>query len=275
MRQTLAALAAALVAFVAHAAEDDGDFAASKGSAAEAQLHERLKAAIRTIPGTDTQYLIGGYLQLDALATRKKQDGDEQNTFIVSTTPFGPARSDYRLSVRQSQINWLSRTPTSVGDVVTRLEANLFPLDGETAPDAQPALRAVRRLADRRQDLLHLHGRRRAADDARLQRAERRHVRAAMARARLDPVRFRLGAPGRAGGAAGGPQRGRRRVQRPVERAPAGSCSARALRGRLRARATRRALAEHRRHGREPVRDARAARERHRRVAVGLAQCPR
>jgi hypothetical protein len=89
---------------------------------------------VRTIPGTDTQYLIGGYLQLDGIATRKKQDGDEQDTFFVSATPFGPADADYRLSVRQSQINWLSRTPTQIGHLWSRLEANLFPLDGKTAP---------------------------------------------------------------------------------------------------------------------------------------------
>ena len=134
MRRALGAVAASLLALGAPAAEDDGDFAASKGSAAEAQLHARLRAAVRTIPGTDTEYLIGGYLQLDGLATRKKQDDDEQDTFIVSTIPFGPADHDYRLSVRQSQINWLSRTPSSIGDVWTRLEANLFPLDGKTAP---------------------------------------------------------------------------------------------------------------------------------------------
>jgi hypothetical protein len=38
-------------------------------------LHDRLRASVRTIPGTETQYLIGGYLQLDGIATRKKQDG--------------------------------------------------------------------------------------------------------------------------------------------------------------------------------------------------------
>jgi hypothetical protein len=95
MRRAFGAVAASALALGALAAEDDGDFAASKGSAAEAQLHARLKAAVRTIPGTDTQYLIGGYLQLDGLATRKKQDDDEQDTFIVSTIPFGPADSDY------------------------------------------------------------------------------------------------------------------------------------------------------------------------------------
>jgi hypothetical protein len=134
MKRLLAASLLLLLALGAQATEDNGDFAASKGSAAEAQLHERLKSAVRTIPGTDTQYLIGGYVQLDGLATRKKQDGDEQDTFIVSTIPFGPADADYRLSVRQSQIDWLSRTPTPLGHVWSRLEANLFPLDGKTSP---------------------------------------------------------------------------------------------------------------------------------------------
>jgi hypothetical protein len=135
MSRALAVAAASLLAAGAIAAEEETDFAASKGSALEAQLHERLKARIRTIPGTDTEFLVGGYLQLDGIATRKKQDDDEQNTFIVSATPFGPADADYRLSIRQSQFNWLSRTPTAAGDVWTRLEANLFPLDGKTAPE--------------------------------------------------------------------------------------------------------------------------------------------
>lgn len=135
MRRGLAAAAASLAALGAAAAEDDADFAASKGSALEAQLHERLKARIRTIPGTDTEYLVGGYLQLDGIASRKKQDGDEQSTFIVSTTPFGPSSADYRLSVRQSNFQWLSRTPSPIGDIWSRLEANLFPLDGKTAPE--------------------------------------------------------------------------------------------------------------------------------------------
>lgn len=134
MKRAAAAVTASVVALGAPAAEDDGDFEAAKGSQAEAQLHARLKAAVRTIPGTDTQFLIGGYLQLDGIATRRKQDGDEQDTFFVSSTPFGPADADYRLSVRQSQINWLSRTPTPIGHVWSRLEANLFPLDGKTAP---------------------------------------------------------------------------------------------------------------------------------------------
>ena len=128
-----ALLVALFVPYSALAAEGDADFAASKGSAAEAQLKERMRAAIRTIPGTDTQYLVGGYLQVDGIATRKRQDGDEQNTFFASSIPFGAAGSDQRLSARQSQFNWLSRTPTGSGPVDARLEANLFPLDGTTA----------------------------------------------------------------------------------------------------------------------------------------------
>jgi hypothetical protein len=43
---------------------------------------------VRTVPRTDTQCFIGGYLQVDGIATRRKQYGDEQDTFGVSTTPF-------------------------------------------------------------------------------------------------------------------------------------------------------------------------------------------
>ena len=132
MRQTLAALAASVVALGVHAGEGNGDFAASKGEGAEEQLKQRMRERVRAIPDTDTQYFIGGYLQVDAIAARKLQDGDEQNTFFASSIPFGPADRDYRLSARQSQFNWVSRTPTGAGPVWTRLEANLFPLDGTT-----------------------------------------------------------------------------------------------------------------------------------------------
>jgi hypothetical protein len=132
-----AALTFALCTLAVAAAADEkapADFAASKGVSAEEQLKRRLLARVRTIPGTDTQFLVGGYLQVDGIASRKKQDGDEQDTFIVSTTPFGAANRDYRASIRQSQINWVSRTPSAAGPFWTRLEANLFPLDGTTAP---------------------------------------------------------------------------------------------------------------------------------------------
>jgi len=132
MKRALAALSALAFAFPVLAGEENEDFAASKGAGAEAQLEHRLRAAVRTIPGTDTQYLVGGYLQVDGIATRRRQIGDEQNTFFASSVPFGAANSDQRLSARQSQINWISRTPTGSGPVETRLEANLFPLDGTT-----------------------------------------------------------------------------------------------------------------------------------------------
>ena len=120
----LATIAAPALSLNAHAAEDEtgaasaSDFAASKGAGAEAQLRERLRARVRTIPGTETQYFIGGYLQLDGIATRRKQDGDEQDTFIVSTTPF---------------VNLLHRlTPTlAVGAEVLWGEASR--VDGATA----------------------------------------------------------------------------------------------------------------------------------------------
>jgi hypothetical protein len=128
----LLALIALIAAPPAWADGEESDFAASKGSAAEAQLEKRLRAAVRTIPGTDTQYFIGGHLQLDGIASKKRQVGEEQATFFASSIPFGPASSYQGVSVRQSQFNWLSRTPTSAGPIDTRLEANAFPLDGST-----------------------------------------------------------------------------------------------------------------------------------------------
>ena len=126
-----AALIASLLAVATQAAGGNEDWAAVIGGAAEAQLQKRLDADVRTIPGTDTRYLIGGFAQVDGLATRRQQTGDAQGTFLVSATPFGPADSDQRLSVRQSQINWLSYTPTAVGTMTTRVQANLFPVDLE------------------------------------------------------------------------------------------------------------------------------------------------
>lgn len=94
---------------------------------------------MRTLPGTDTRYTIGGFLELDGIAARHKQTGNEQDTFLVSATPFGPASSEHRLSVRQSQINWLSYTPTEAGTITARAQANLFSLDldGKTTVSLQ------------------------------------------------------------------------------------------------------------------------------------------
>jgi hypothetical protein len=124
-----AALAIAIAAFSAPLAKAADDWAAVVGGGADAQLAKRLENNVRTLPGTDTRYLIGGFIELDGLATRKQQTGDEQDTFLVSATPFGSADSDRRLSVRQSQVNWLSYTPTGLGTITARAEANLFSLD--------------------------------------------------------------------------------------------------------------------------------------------------
>ncbi len=123
-----AALALSIVAFAAPAAAEE-DWAAVVGGGADAALAKRLEADVRTLPGTDTKFLVGGFVQLDGLATRNKQTGAEQATFLVTSTPFGPADSDRRLSVRQSQVNWLSYTPTALGTIALRAQANLFSLD--------------------------------------------------------------------------------------------------------------------------------------------------
>jgi hypothetical protein len=134
MRRLGAALVLAIAAPAAVNAQNTADWAATQGAGAEEQLEARLRAAVRKLGNTDTEYLIGGYLQLDAIAARRRQDGDEQDTMIVSATPFAPAGSDSRLGLRQSQINWLSRTPTRAGDFWTRVEVNLFDDDGEARP---------------------------------------------------------------------------------------------------------------------------------------------
>jgi len=66
---------------------------------------------------------------------------------------------------------------------------NLFPLDGTTAVTVNQAFVKWDEHGARRQDLLDLHGRRRAADHARLQRPERRDLRAAVAGARHRQAR--------------------------------------------------------------------------------------
>ena len=134
MRRLGAALVLAIAAPAAANAQNDADWAATSGAGAEKELEARLRAAVRKLGSTDTEYLIGGYLQLDAIAARKRQDGDEQDTVIVSATPFAAAGSESRLGIRQSQINWLSRTPTGAGEFWTRIEVNFFDDDGEARP---------------------------------------------------------------------------------------------------------------------------------------------
>ena len=128
-RPSIVALAALTVALASPCTFAADDWAAVVGGGADARLNRRLDADVRTFPGTDTRFLVGGFVELDGLATRHKQTSAEQDTFLVSTTPFGPADSDQRASIRQSQLNWLSRTPTALGRFTVAAQANLFSLD--------------------------------------------------------------------------------------------------------------------------------------------------
>jgi hypothetical protein len=128
-RPAIVALAASTVALGSSGAIAAEDWAAVVGGGADERLAKRLEERVRTIPGTDTRFLIGGFVEIDGVATRRLQAGTEQATFLVSSTPFGPADDDRRLSIRQSQINWLSSTPTAFGPLTLNAQANLFSLD--------------------------------------------------------------------------------------------------------------------------------------------------
>jgi hypothetical protein len=122
-------IVASFVAFAVPGVSAAEDWAAVVGGGADARFAKELEASVRTIPGTDTRYLVGGFVQLDGLFTRNKQTSTEQDTFLVSATPFGPADSDRRASVRQSQVNGLSETPSALGTITLTAQANLFSLD--------------------------------------------------------------------------------------------------------------------------------------------------
>jgi hypothetical protein len=128
-RPAIVALAASIVALAPACVLAAEDWAAVVGGGADERMAKRLEAEVRTIPGTETRFLLGGFVELDGLATRHKQTGAEQDTFLVSATPFGPADSDQRASIRQSQLNWLSTTPTALGPLALTAQANLFSLD--------------------------------------------------------------------------------------------------------------------------------------------------
>ena len=67
------ALAGSVVALTASAAYATEDWAAAVGGGADERLAKQLEANVRTIPGTDTRFLVGGFVELDGLATRHKQ----------------------------------------------------------------------------------------------------------------------------------------------------------------------------------------------------------
>lgn len=135
-------LAAAVLALcAAGAARGEGD-TMERGAQADASLEERIKAKARTIEGTDTRYLLAGYLQLDGLWTRRRLEGDERDTFLSSAIPFGAADPETRLGIRASQFNAIVHTPTTWGGFVAHAQADLFAYDEGARPNlTQLALR--------------------------------------------------------------------------------------------------------------------------------------
>jgi hypothetical protein len=139
------AVALALAATPAVAQEADDRWGQQRGAQALDSLEDLLKAKIRTIPGTEIRWLVAGYLQLDAIWTRRELAGDEQDTFLVSAIPFDPASRDTRLNIRASQINFLTQTATAVGPITTVVQADLFRYDAGAKPNLNLALIDVNR----------------------------------------------------------------------------------------------------------------------------------
>ena len=110
----------------------EADF--GKGATHEERLEQRLRASMQRIPYIRTLFLIGGFLQLDGISIVHKQDDPEQDTFYVSSIPFEAAPTIYRVSPKQSQLSWMSRTDVGLGYLWTRFDANLFPMDGQIYP---------------------------------------------------------------------------------------------------------------------------------------------
>jgi hypothetical protein len=131
MRAATALLLALCAAGTARGAGDTIE----RGAQADASLEERIKASARTIEGTDTRYLIAGYLQIDGLWTRRELTGDEKDTFLSSAIPFGTAGSDARLGIRASQFNAVVHTPTAWGGFTGHAQMDLFAYDEGAQPN--------------------------------------------------------------------------------------------------------------------------------------------
>jgi len=127
-----AALLLALCAAGAARGESD---TLERGAQADASLEERLKEKARTIPGTETRYVVAGFVQLDGSWTRRELAGDEKDAFLVSAIPFGAAEADTRLNVRASQINAILQTPTRWGELTAHAQADLFAYEEGASPN--------------------------------------------------------------------------------------------------------------------------------------------
>jgi hypothetical protein len=118
----------------AGAARGEGD-TLERGAQADASLEERMKEKARTLPGTETRYLVAGFVQLDGSWTRREFAGEEKDAYLVSAIPFGAADSDTRLNVRASQINAILQTPTGWGELTAHAQADLFAYEEGASPN--------------------------------------------------------------------------------------------------------------------------------------------
>lgn len=90
------------------------------------------------IPGTNTSFQIGGYVQLDAIFDSDRIDNDD--AFVVSAIPTGGEKTgagNTNFSIRQTRLFLKTQTPTQHwGDLVTYVEVDFFGSDG-----AEPRIR--------------------------------------------------------------------------------------------------------------------------------------
>lgn len=90
------------------------------------------------VPGTETSFQIGGYIQLDAILDSDRVGNDD--AFVVSSIPTGEDREgagDTNFSIRQTRLFLKTQTPTEDwGGLVTYLELDFFGTDG-----AEPRIR--------------------------------------------------------------------------------------------------------------------------------------
>jgi hypothetical protein len=90
------------------------------------------------IPGTNTSFQIGGYVQADAIFDADRIGN--KDSFVVSTIPTGGDKTgagDTNFSIRQTRLFLKTQTPTqNWGNLVTYVEIDFFGTDG-----AEPRIR--------------------------------------------------------------------------------------------------------------------------------------
>jgi hypothetical protein len=101
------------------------------------------------LPGSDTSITLGGYVKLDAIysdhaAGRGGVTGDQE--YEAGAVPVGPdadanKRDQIKLHARQSRFNIKTSTPSSLGEVTTFLEFDLFGTSGNESVSNSNGLR--------------------------------------------------------------------------------------------------------------------------------------